>query len=309
MDLILHQYDFSNFSEKIRLIFGLKQLPWYAVEIPSHLPKPDYTPLTGGYRRTPALQIGADIFCDTQLIAQELEKRFPAPSLYGDANVERVRAMSDCLAPWAEGPLLWPAALYITGLHAEKFPEAFHTDRAYLHNKPPPSREQVRTAGLRYEAEMAMQMARIENLLSHEQPYLLGSVPTIADLIVYGAPWLLETIGGSSPTIDKLLRTREWLGRIANIGHGKKTPLAAERALKIACDQEPNPVSLQSQIPNNLALGDQVTVAPRDENSPAQGILVAMDAQQIIIQVEHAAINRVNVHFPRIGYRVSRLKQ
>ena len=75
-ELILHHYDFSNFSEKIRLIFGLKKLAWRSVEIPSHLPKPDYTPLTGGYRRTPALQIGADIYCDTHLIAKVLETQF-----------------------------------------------------------------------------------------------------------------------------------------------------------------------------------------------------------------------------------------
>ena len=76
-DLILHHYDEAPFAEKIRLVFGIKGLSWNSVIVPSAMPKPDLTPLTGGYRRTPVLQIGADIFCDTQLIVAELERRYP----------------------------------------------------------------------------------------------------------------------------------------------------------------------------------------------------------------------------------------
>ena len=80
-EIILHNFATSPFSEKIRLIFGMKGLAWRSVEIPSMLPKPDLMPLTGGYRKTPVMQIGADIFCDTQIIIRELERRFPEPDL------------------------------------------------------------------------------------------------------------------------------------------------------------------------------------------------------------------------------------
>ena len=43
------------------------------------MPKPNLTALTGGYRKTPVLQIGADIYCDSQLIMRELERRYPSP--------------------------------------------------------------------------------------------------------------------------------------------------------------------------------------------------------------------------------------
>ena len=69
-DLILHHYTTSPFSEKIRLILGFKQLAWKSVLIPSIMPKPDVVALTGGYRKTPFLQVGADIYCDTALIAR-----------------------------------------------------------------------------------------------------------------------------------------------------------------------------------------------------------------------------------------------
>ena len=97
-ELILHHYDFSPFSEKIRLIFGLKDLAWRSVIIPSVMPKPDLIPLTGGYRHTPVLQIGADIFCDTRLIARELDRRHPQPPLLDTQH----EGLSLAVEAWAE---------------------------------------------------------------------------------------------------------------------------------------------------------------------------------------------------------------
>ena len=57
----------SPFSEKIRLVFGLKDIAWTSVLISRIMPRPDLMPMTGGYRRTPVMQIGADIYCDTQM--------------------------------------------------------------------------------------------------------------------------------------------------------------------------------------------------------------------------------------------------
>src|ERR1700722_13786394 len=71
-EIIFHHYDTSPFSEKVRLLFGLKGLAWRSVIQPTIMPKPDLTPLTGGYRRIPVMQIGADIFCDTQVILAQI---------------------------------------------------------------------------------------------------------------------------------------------------------------------------------------------------------------------------------------------
>ncbi len=73
-ELILHHYPTSLFAEKARLMLGFKGLTWRSVTIPSIMPKPDLTALTGGYRRTPVLQAGADIYCDTALMARRLEQ-------------------------------------------------------------------------------------------------------------------------------------------------------------------------------------------------------------------------------------------
>ena len=76
--------------------------------IPNIMPKPDVTALTGGYRKTPVLQIGADIYCDTALIADVIEERAPQPTLYpgGIAGASRI------LAQWADSTLFWTAIPY-----------------------------------------------------------------------------------------------------------------------------------------------------------------------------------------------------
>src|SRR5258707_1277606 len=78
-EIILHHYDTSPFSEKPRVMFGVKGLAWRAVTQPVIMPKPELTPLTGGYRRIPVMQIGADVYCDTQVMLAEIEARHPDP--------------------------------------------------------------------------------------------------------------------------------------------------------------------------------------------------------------------------------------
>ena len=56
-DIILHHYETSPYSEKVRLGFGLKGLAWASVEIPVIMPKPNLTALTGGYRKTPVCRL------------------------------------------------------------------------------------------------------------------------------------------------------------------------------------------------------------------------------------------------------------
>src|SRR3954468_23611809 len=102
-DIILHHYPTSPFAEKARLMLGFKKLAWKSVLIPAVMPKPDLTALTGGYRRTPVLQIGADIYCDTGLIADVLENIAPSPSLYPAAT----SGLAHTLAQWADTNLFW----------------------------------------------------------------------------------------------------------------------------------------------------------------------------------------------------------
>src|SRR5437868_3202932 len=100
-EIIFHQYDISPFSEKVRTVFGIKDLEWHSVIQPVIMPKPELIALTAGYRKIPVMQIGADVYCDTQIIIAELERRFPEPSIYVNGD----RGLTDALAYWADRPL------------------------------------------------------------------------------------------------------------------------------------------------------------------------------------------------------------
>src|SRR6185369_2700024 len=102
-ELILHHYLGSPFSEKVRLILGFKGMSWRSVIVPAILPKPDVAALTGGYRRTPFMQIGADIYCDTALMCRVIGTLNPEPPLYPEST----SGVSEIIAQWADTTLFW----------------------------------------------------------------------------------------------------------------------------------------------------------------------------------------------------------
>ena len=85
-EVILHHYPLSPYSEKIRLALGLKGVSWNSVEIPVWTPRPKLTPMTGGYRRTPILQIGAEFYCDTLRILMAIEQLSTSGTLYPEGR-------------------------------------------------------------------------------------------------------------------------------------------------------------------------------------------------------------------------------
>ena len=212
--IILHHYATSPFSEKIRLILGYKRVAWQSVFIPQIMPKPDVVALTGGYRRTPFMQIGAHVYCDTALMCDELERRFPSPTLYPtDANA----AVIDTLARWGDTELFWsgvvgyvfqPAgvAAMFDGVSPEAL-KAFGADRAQMRagapRTPPPE-----AAGM-----LRIFLQRIEAMLS-AQPYLLSSAPSLADFSVYHPLWFVRKVAPIAHIFDATPNVLAWQPRI-----------------------------------------------------------------------------------------------
>src|SRR5262245_26533316 len=124
-DVILHHYPQSPFAEKIRVALGIKGIAWRSVDIPRIMPKPDLMPLTGGYRKTPVMQIGADVYCDTQIIIRELERRFPSPSFYRGTDAGTANAF----AFWSERATFAPAVSVGLAQHPEVLTPEFAADR------------------------------------------------------------------------------------------------------------------------------------------------------------------------------------
>ena len=88
---------------------------WACVEIPRIPPKPMLTKLTGSYRRTPVMQIGANIYCDSQCILQELDQRFGTSELFSAHDAELISALNR----WVDGDLFDLTVKIVLGASAD----------------------------------------------------------------------------------------------------------------------------------------------------------------------------------------------
>lgn len=297
-DLILHHFAASPFSEKVRLVLGHKQLSWKSVIVPNILPKPDVVALTGGYRRTPFLQIGADIYCDTALICDVLEQLQPTPSLYPEAT----QALARIVAQWADSTLFWAAVTYNRGSSGE-LPAAVFADRRAMGFDV----EWVRPADAT--AAYKSYLERLSGLLSG-QSCLLGAEPCIADFSAYHALWLAH---GREPTSVPLPfhapALAGWMQHMQSIGHGANTPMNAAQAIAIAANSEPA-ISGQNRLPaagwqdeHGIALGSRVTIAAESfGREPTEGELIAATPTYYSLRRIDDRAGTVHVHFPRMGY-------
>jgi glutathione S-transferase len=299
-ELILHHYDFSNYSEKIRLALGFKGLAWHSVIIPPIAPKPDLIPLTGGYRRTPVLQVGADVYCDTSLIVRELERRYPDPTLFP----AELAASADAITYWAENRLFRPIALYVSGSNLEHLPEGLQADRSVMRGLPPPSPEAMRRAVTRNAPLVRVQLPQVEAMLADGRTWIAGDAVTVADLAVYHALWFFTARTPLlAPEIAPFERVNEWMGRIRAFGHGASTTLGAPDALQIAVAASPESPRKAQRFDEDPELGAMVQIRADDYGrDPVQGELVYLADNEVALRRETPQTGSVVVHFPRLGY-------
>lgn len=306
---ILHHYPSSPFAEKGRLMLGFKGLAWQSVYIPMVMPKPDVVALTGGYRRTPLLQIGADIYCDTALIATVLEHLKPEPALFPD----HLKGIARIVAQWADGDLFWAAMGYTlspkgaAAMFANQPPEAaqaFAADRGAMSAGMTRLRPGDATSAYR------SHLRRLAHML-HEQPFLLGDSPCIADFAAYHPLWFTRVVNPSMAGIlDATPGVLAWMDRMAAIGHGKPAKLSSTEAIAIAAAAEPAPLAEEAfQDDHGIALGSRVTVAAQSFGTETtEGTLVAATRTHVTIARTDDRAGRLHVHFPRIGYVLKEVK-
>ena len=301
--MILHHYPTSPFAEKIRLIFGYKNIAWQGVHIPMVMPKPDLIPLTGGYRKTPVLQIGADIYCDTALICDVLEHLVPSPSLYNAAPKGLVRS----LAQWAD-TLLFPVAMaynfqpkgaqHVMAGMPEDLVKAFAPDRQAMRGGA--ARMPAADATAMYKSHLR----RISSMLE-DHLFLLGDTPCLADFSVYHSIWFTYA---KVPNIDSILDAtplvRAWATRMAEFGHAEHETIPAAKAIEIAMHAQPQPLTDDVfQDEHGFPLGTQVTVAADSFGTePTAGKLVAATRTRLTLERSDPLTGTVHVHFPRMGF-------
>lgn len=303
-DLILHHYPFSTFSEKVRAVLGYKGLAYGSVEIAGLPPRPLLTPLTGGYRRAPVLQVGADIYCDTNVILPALERLNPAKTLYPKGSEGVAQGLG-----FAWERQMWiPTIGVLVHFIGEHIPSEFLKDRKEGYLMIDISKEAMAPQFEQHLQLVRAQIAWLKTALA-ARPFLFGDAPSAADFACWQTIFLLRK--NCPPDVDELLDLAPlvpWYDRMVAFGHGTPTAMTAEAAFEAARAARPAAVTHldANGDPGGLKAGCPVIVTP-DDNArvPVKGTLVAASEAEIVVHRKDAQAGDLHIHFPRLGFDVS----
>jgi glutathione S-transferase len=268
------------------------------------LPKPDVVALTGGYRRTPFLQVGADIYCDTALMCRVIDRMAPTPPLYPAA----AGGVQNILAHWADTTLFWTAIPYtmqpagVAHMFAGAPPEmlkAFGADRAAM--MPASFRRPTPTDAF---AQLQSHFGWLEQQLADGRRFLCGEAACIADFSVAQSLWYIRRVPSLATILGPFTRLTSWYERVQAFGHGTSETMSSADALAIA-KSAPSRVAIEFDAQQGFSRGEDVTVTPIDyAQDPVAGRLVGLTYDQVAIERDDPRAGTVNVHFPRIGFQI-----
>ena len=298
-EIILHQYATSPFSEKVRKVLAHKKVSWRSVDQPVIMPKPKLTPLTGGYRRIPVMQLGADIYCDTGIITRKLEELFPEPTIYPSGS----EGLCQMISQWADRRFFFSITSAIFEKLVAMVPKEFLEDRmkmmrganiTELLQTAPDARNQVRAF-----------LAMIDRQVSG-QPFILGDTFSLADAACFHCLWFLRIEPASFALAQRNGNLMRWFERIDAMGYGEVRPMDPDEALKIARASQPSTRAAEDPgDPNGLKPGMRVTVTPDDYGfDPVSGTVVASSTWEIAIEREEPGLGKLVNHFPKVGFGV-----
>ncbi len=312
--LILHHYPQSPVTEKVRLALGIKGLDWQSIEVPRIPPRPNLMPMTGGYRRTPVLQIGADIYCDSQCILAELERRFVNPALLSAP----LGQLENGICRWIDGAMFSSATTVVLGA-AKDLPADFAADRVRLYFGENCKIEDLQRESAHHVTQLNGQLTWINDMLLNQaragNAYLSGQYPGLLDITTYYIVWFLSgRWDGGREFLSRFDALISWQELMETIGHGNPVEGSSADALQIAKDAIPITPTLTDPVvkdASGASIGMEVAIQPDSigGDPEVEGRVVQLNASRIAIARYDDIAGEIVVHFPRVGYRVRVLKK
>lgn len=304
-EIILHNYPQSPVAEKVRVALGIKGASWRSVEIPRLPPKPMLTKLSGGYRRTPVMQIGADIYCDSQCIIRELERRQSEPTLFPNSS-----DLMWVLSRWTDGAYLDLAVKVVLGAGVDNLPADFAEDRGRLYLGPDWAKA-LRAANAELPhlvSQIRAPYAWLDNHLSDGRKYILGDAPAAIDAQIYYCVWFLRGRWDQGPVfLSEFKNLVRWEDAILKMGHGKMSEMSPEDAIQRAAECSPVQVdTVDTNDPQGFEIGQSVVVSPDVDGGeqPVEGTLAAISYDTVTVARNEPDVGDLQVHFPRAGYKI-----
>jgi glutathione S-transferase len=304
-EIIFHHYAVSPVAEKVRCAFGVKKLAWRSVEHNRLPDRPELFAMTAGYRRIPVMQIGADIYCDSQCIMRELERRFPEPSFFPNGGA----GLPWGILRWTDREIFELMFRIAFAPVMDNLPPALVTDRARLYLGP--------GADLRKEladlphalAQLRGHFGWLDANLADGRAFLNGAKPGLEDVLGHYLLWFFtERYAKQAEFLAEFPKLVAWYGRTKALGHGTPTPMTAAEALAVAkASKSIVEPSGDPRDPQGLQPGTKVAIGPLTDTGEklVEGTVRRVGRETIVIDHAHELCGPVAIHFPRVGYRVA----
>ena len=140
---------------------------------------------------------------------------------------------------------------------------------------------------------------------------MLGKEPGLPDVLIWHVVWFLRGRWADGPAfLEEFTNVTAWEARMDALGQGDATPMSAEEAIAIAQSHEIATLeATDARDPQGLKPGDKVAIGP-DLNGGEQaveGVVRMVSRDQVAIDRTDARAGLVCVHFPRAGYRITRI--
>ncbi|WP_116364550.1 glutathione S-transferase family protein [Parahaliea mediterranea] len=295
-DFILHHYAISPFAAKIRAMLGYAELPWRSATTTPMPPRPLVDALAGGYRRIPVAQLGADIFCDSRIICEEIAALSGRASLSPATLDSEQQAFVDkaelgvffTLVGKATG---WPLVRKVVADVGPLGLLRLLGDRKAM-------RAKMNAAVLPPADGAATLQAHLDELEARlAAPYLHGEQPGIMDFSAWHGLWFATEVGGKT-LLGGHPAVADWAGRINHLHRNDALAITASDCLAAARDNTPRPLAEHTE--QHTHLGRTVCIAPSDYAQEAvTGELVASLPGRFILRRQSPEAGTLHVHFPR----------
>ncbi|TFL03362.1 hypothetical protein BDV98DRAFT_504125 [Pterulicium gracile] len=327
LPVVLYEFPVSPFCIKTENMLLLKNIPHKRVIVNPEPPRPELIDDLGiAYRRIPLLAIGRDIYCDSSLIAEALERRFSAeyghPTLFpsktgggkGDTGLIKALARSH-----VDITLF---ALAIVFLPWASLPQSFLDDRAKLMGAPivPAEWEKREPETL---STLRAHLAQIEEQLADGRDWLYDTTePGFGDIATH---FIVNWIHVGLPLASSLFADGEvpcilsWLGRMNSFLEERKANGAgafdmisggeATALVRDLSDDTLEPITFDTKEGERLGLPKGTVAAVISEGAGAYpgdnetvGQLVGLSRTEFVLLTTGGATT-THCHFPRLGFR------
>lgn len=300
--MILYHYPMSPYSHKIRALCGFANIDWHSLEVSSYPPRPTVETLTGGYGRIPVAQIGADIFCDSQVIVEEIVTQSGNDSI----NIKNASAEDQTLAMRVESEVFFaiipsgsmPKLMMRMALNIGPIRTiGFIKDRIGMMKN-----TSVKLTNKERSKKIVAEFLDQLEVRLNGNSFLNGNQASAIDFICYHPLWMLSNGVISQPPKNHK-NVMQWMQQMDSFAKEPKQNISDQDALLTAKNSTPRPLPTSE---DSTYIGKTCEIGPSDYRiETVQGQLVAETSDRWIIKRQADQIGDVHVHFPKHGYQIN----